>query len=136
MSSIISGTAGYPLRPSAAGSFHVHSLRVGVLLGAIAILNGIDLVYTLFAENIGMLHEMNPITAAFLQRGLYGGAACFKILTVAAGIGILWRLRHHRLTLPVCWVLLITYVWLGTVWVQWVRLITDTLEAGLNVKMF
>ena len=136
MSAITTGMA-FPLRhPTLAGKINLRSLRVGVLLAAIAILNGIDLVYTLFAQTIGMLHEMNPITAAFLQHGLYGGAVGFKILTVATGIAILWRLRHSRWALPACWGLLITYVWLGTVWVQWVRLITDSYEAGLAPPAF
>ncbi len=108
------------------------SVRVGVLLAAIAILNGIDLIYTLFAHNIGMLDEMNPVTAALFGSGFYDSAIGFKIIMVGCGLGILWKLRYSRLAIPACWVLLLTYMWLGTVWVQWVRLVNSTFEMRLS----
>jgi hypothetical protein len=108
------------------------SIRVGVMLAAIAVLNGLDLIYTLFAQKIGMLDEMNPVTGVMLRHGLYGGAICFKFAMVAGGLGILWKLRHSRLALPACWGLLTAYVLLGAVWVQWVRIINDLYEIRLS----
>jgi hypothetical protein len=132
MSANIYGKAESLSLPALTRRVDTRSVRVGVLLAAIAILNGLDLLYTLFAQNIGMLDEMNPVTAGLLGQGFYGSAISFKIIMVICGLGILWKLRYSRLALPACWGLLITYVWLGTVWVQWVRLVNNTFELRLS----
>jgi hypothetical protein len=121
--------------PALVGKVDARSLRVGVLLGAIAVLNGLDLLYTLFAQNIGMLHEMNPFTAVFLRNGLYSSLVCFKILMVLGGLSILWKMRRSRLAIPACWVLLVAYVVLGFVWVQWVWTVNNNFELRLSSAM-
>jgi len=118
--------------PTLAQRLDRRSLRVAILLLAIAILNAIDLIYSLFAQRIGMLYEMNPVIAAFLREGLLPSLVCFKILMVLCGLGILWKLRHCRLTVPACWVLLIVYAWLGVVWIQWVHTVNQTYELRLT----
>jgi hypothetical protein len=100
------------------------TLRVLVLLLAVAILNAIDLLYTLVANSIHQLHEMNPLAAVFLQQGLISSLISFKLLMVICGLGMLWKLRSSRLTLPACWVLLLAYSYLGLVWYQWVNVIS------------
>ncbi len=135
MSANMIGKADSLSLPTLTRRLDARSVRVGVLLAAIAILNGIDLIYTLFAQNIGMLDEMNPVTAGLFGSGFYGSAIGFKIVMVVCGLGILWKLRYSRLAIPACWVLLITYVWLGTVWVQWVRLINSTFEMRLSSSL-
>jgi hypothetical protein len=132
MSANVCGRVEFPSLPALSSGASTRSVRVGVLLAAIAILNGLDLLYTLFAQNIGMLDEMNPLTARLLGQGFYGSAIGFKIVMVVCGLGILWKLRYNRLALPACWVLLLAYVWLGTVWVQWVRLINASFEIRLS----
>ena len=108
------------------------SLRVAILLAAIAILNALDLIYTLFAYRIGMLNEVNPLTEVFLQAGLLPSFICFKILMVFCGLGILWKMRYSRLTIPACWVLLLAYSWLGLIWCEWVRTIIRIFEDRLS----
>jgi len=105
-------------------------MRVALMLSAVAILNAIDLVYTLFAQRIGMLDEMNPLTAVYLQTGLMPSFICFKVLMVMCGLGIIWKTRHSRLAVPACWVLFIAYAWLGTVWVEWVKTVIHLYEAA------
>lgn len=110
------------------------SLRVAVLLTAIAILNALDLTYTIFANHIGLLNEINPLTAVFLQAGLLPSFICFKILMVFCGLGILWKMRYSRLTIPACWVLLIAYSWLGIVWCEWVHMVIRIFECRLSTS--
>ncbi len=121
-----------PRLPQRATTFDRQSLYVAVLLMAVAILNVIDLVYTLFAHRIGMLNEMNPVTAAFIESGRVNGLICFKIIMVGGGLGMLWKLRRCRLTIPACWVLVIAYVWLGVVWIQWVQTVNQVFEVRLT----
>jgi hypothetical protein len=118
--------------PALAKRLDLKSLRVAVLLLAVAILNVLDLLLTIFAHSINQLNEVNPFTGVFLQAGLFPSFICFKILMVFCGVGILWKMRFSRLTIPACWVLLISYAWLGLVWIQWVRTINQTYEFRLT----
>ena len=121
-----------PHSPALAQRLNVRSLRVAVLLLAVAILNALDLLYTLFAQRIGWLNEANPFTAVFLQYGLFPSFVCFKILMVVCGLGILWKMRASRLALPACWIIFLTYAWLGLIWIQWVRTVSTTYEIRLS----
>ena len=121
-----------PPPPALAHRLNLHALRVAVLLLAVAILNALDLLYTLFAQRIDQLYELNPITAAFLNAGLFPSFICFKILMVLCGLGILWKMRASRLTLPACWILFFAYAWLGLIWIQWVSTINTTYELRLS----
>jgi hypothetical protein len=109
----------------------VRSWRVALLLVALAILNAFDLAYSLFAERISQLHEMNPLMAPLLDQGPLAFAA-IKILLVLCGLSLLWKLRYCRLTIPACWVLFIAYVSLSVVWVQWVHMVNAAFEVRLS----
>jgi hypothetical protein len=111
--------------------FDVQSLRVALMLLALAILNGFDLAYSLFAERISQLNEMNPVMAALLGQGPALFAA-FKIIMVCSGLGLLWKLRYCRLTIPACWLLFAAYVSLSVIWVQWVHTVSSTFEVRLS----
>jgi hypothetical protein len=107
------------------------SWRVALMLLALAILNGVDLAYSLFADRINQLNELNPVMAALLGVGP-GPFVAFKILMVICGLSLLWKFRYCRLTIPACWVLFVAYVSLGIVWVQWVQTISGAYEIRLS----
>lgn len=73
------------------------SRRVLLLLAAVWIINGFDLVFTLLAERDGILHEQNPIARALLPHGELV-VALFKVSLVAGASVLLWRCRAHRCT--------------------------------------
>ena len=109
------------------------TLRVAVLLAAVCILNGLDLVFTLFADRIDMgkdalFVELNPVADAFLRTGLIPSLICFKILMVLCGLGLLWKLRYSRLAVPACWLLLAAYICLSVRWYEWVSDVNKDLE--------
>ena len=118
--SALSGNILFAPVPKLSRRWDARSMRVALMIGAVAILNVIDLVFTLFAQRIGMLNEMNPLTEVFLREGLMPSFICFKVLMVVCGLGIIWKTRHSRLALPACWVLFVAYVWRGVVWCEWV----------------
>ena len=113
------------------------AFRVGLLITAVAILNLIDLMYTVFADGVDrathleMFHEMNPLAAVFLQLGLLRSLICFKILMVGCGLGLLWKVRQSRWAVPACWILLAAYVLLGGMWWAWVSDLNQTMEFRL-----
>jgi hypothetical protein len=119
-----------PTGPAGYG-FGWRDFRVAVLLAGVIILNFTDLLYTLFADRIGMLDEMNPIAAVFLQTGLRPSLICFKLLMILCGAGMLWKLRHSRWAIPACWVLVIAYSGLSVLWYIWVRDVTISLEVPM-----
>jgi hypothetical protein len=110
------------------------SMRVGLLLVGLALLNGVDLVYSVFAQQIHQLYEVNPLIAPLLRHGEggLGLVIAMKVVLVAMGLAVLWRLRHNWLTLPACWVLMIAYGSLGVVWMAWARTISSTMELQLS----
>jgi hypothetical protein len=122
MSAISSGIPLLDPRLSAPRDFR--ALRIGVLLLAVAILNAVDLAFTLFADRVSMLNEINPIAATFLQAGLTPSLVCFKILMVTCGLGMIWRLRLSRLAIPACWILFLAYTALAIIWYIWIRDVT------------
>jgi hypothetical protein len=103
-------------------------VRIAVLLIAVSILNAVDLVYTLFANRIGMLHELNPLADAFLQTGLIVSLISFKILMMICGLGLLWKVRECKLVIPACWLLFIVYASLGFLWYVWVSNVNHNME--------
>jgi Domain of unknown function (DUF5658) len=114
-------------RPRLAWQANRRSFRIGFLIAAVAILNGIDLVYTVFADHLArtnhsdLFHEDNPIANTFLQLGLVPSLICFKILMVFCGLGLLWKVRRSRWAVPACWLLLAAYVILSIMWCEWVK---------------
>ena len=118
-------------RPTLTPRLDFRALRVGVLLTAVCILNGVDLVYTLFANRIGMLHEMNPLADAFIQTGLTPSLICFKLLMMICGLGLLWKVRENKLVIPACWLLFVTYVGLSVLWYLWVSSVNHDMEVRI-----
>ena len=73
------------------------SRRVFLLLIAVWIINGFDLVLTLLAEHDGILHEQNPIARALLDHSALA-VALFKVGLVGVATCLLWRCRAYRCT--------------------------------------
>ena len=71
---------------------------LGWLLFALWVLNVMDLTLTSQAISSGMATESNRVMAYFLHAGPLQ-AALFKLGVVSAGVGVLWLLRRHRVTL-------------------------------------
>ena len=90
-----------------------------LLLVLVAILNGVDLVYTLFAHRLGMLNEMNPLAATFLREGLEPSLVSFKLLMILAGGYLLWRSRRSLWSVAGCWILVLAYGGLSVTWYRW-----------------
>ncbi len=108
-------------------------MRVAVLLGLIAVLNFIDLSYTLLAQRVGLLREMNPIAANFLNLGLEPSLICYKVLTLLVGSAILWKVRRSAWAPRACWLLIVVYVWLSIVWCVWTRDFSTVVENDVRV---
>lgn len=133
---LVSGGHAPPLSPRLAQPpRHSHALRVLLLLLALAMLNGVDLLYTVAANHIQpqLFDEMNPLAELFLRQGMIRSLIGFKVLLALGGLGMLWKLRSSRLTLPACWGLLFAYAYLGVIWYQWVCVVNDTLEVRMSV---
>jgi hypothetical protein len=95
------------------------ALRVLALLALIGVLNLADLIYTLCASSAGLLSELNPLAAALLGKHMELDLVCLKVITVAVGCIILWRLRMCRWTLGACWLLVAIYSGLACTWIAW-----------------
>lgn len=98
-----------------------NSLRVGILLAVIGILNLLDLTYTIFAHRVGVLKEMNPIAANLLQLDVETSLVCFKLLTMLLGSFILWKARRSPWAPGACWLLVIVYTALAITWIAWMQ---------------
>jgi hypothetical protein len=104
------------------------AFHMGMLLLMLAILNAVDLAYTLFAHRIGMLEEMNPLADSFLSQGLEHILISYKMLMVLAGSTMLWRVRRSGWAVPACWLLIVAYTGLALLWYLWVRDILHVLN--------
>lgn len=116
--------------PAQPGSHKVdpQAVRILVLLGLLAVLNLIDLRYTLFAHRAGMLNELNPIAANLLHLDLEPSLVCYKMLSLLVGSWMLWRLRRSPWCAGACWLLVVIYVALTVTWFLWTRNYTETME--------
>src|SRR5436305_1007934 len=125
--------------PRLSGRVDRRSIRIAVLMVAVAVLNVVDLVYTVFANGVAgsagpdLFHEVNPLGAAFLQLGLVPSLVCFKILMVGCGLGLLWKVRRSRWVVPACWLLLAVYVGLSVMWWMWVSDASQAMEMRLTL---
>ena len=133
----LSGPRGGPV-PRLAHPQGLRALRVGMLLAAVAILNTVDLVYTLFADRIGReqgaaFQELNPIAESFLRADLRPSLICYKVLMLMCGMGLIWKLRGSRLAVPACWILMIAYSVLSIMWYMWVQDVTAVYEIHLSM---
>src|SRR5882672_1251507 len=91
-------------------------VRVFLLLAAVWLLNGFDLLFTILADKLGCFIELNPLAAALLDDGDYAGIILFKIALVGGGTFILWHLRRHRLAEMSTWLVAFLYVGLAFRW--------------------
>ena len=122
-----------PLLPDLAALAHqpklarlnAQSVRIAILLLIIAALNFVDLRYTLFAQQVGLLGEVNPIAANFLAQGLVPSLIGYKVLCTLVASMLLWRARASRWTPAVCWMLVALYVVLGIMWFCWTRTLAE-----------
>jgi hypothetical protein len=112
-------------------TLHANSLRTASLLLLLALLNAVDLAYTLFAHNIGWLTEMNPLAESFLSQNLLPSLIAFKVLMVVAGSAMLWRLRRCAWAPAACWIVVTAYVSLAVLWYLWVREVTWSYETRI-----
>ncbi len=101
------------------------AIRVGTLLSVVLLLNIMDVAYTVFANRIGMLNEMNPIAESFLKADLLPSLLCFKALMLISGLGMIWKSRRSRLALPACWTLVTAYAALGVIWYLWAQTVAS-----------
>ncbi|HUO09086.1 MAG TPA: DUF5658 family protein [Phycisphaerae bacterium] len=108
-----------------------NGVRIATLLVVLGMLNGIDLAYTLFAHQIGMLQELNPLAAAYLTAGLMPSFVAYKLLMFLAGAVMLWRVRKSAWAGPACWLLVAVYAGLGVLWYEWVREVLRMYETHL-----
>jgi hypothetical protein len=124
--------------PQLARQWDSRTLRIAVLIWAVAFLNVIDLVYTVFANHLSttsqheLFREGNPLAAVFLNLGLIPSLICFKILMVSCGLGLLWKVRRSLWAVPACWVLVATYMGLAVMWCMWMRDATAAMEIVLT----
>lgn len=109
-------------------------IRIIGLLALVAILSATDLWFTLFANSLGFLNEMNPIAATYLSSGLEPSLICYKILMILAGSTMLWRVRHSRWALPAAWTLLATHIALAMIWYVWAQDVISTFEIMLSPR--
>ena len=123
-----------PALPALLRNMPANGIRIALLLGVLALLNGIDLDYTLFAYRIGMLDEMNPLAAAYLAAGLKPSFIAYKLLMFLAGSVMLWRVRKSVWAAPACWMLVGVYVALGVLWYEWAREVTQMYEVRLTLS--
>lgn len=120
-----------PRLPAAGRAGHYDPLRIMVLLALLVLLNLADLVFTLTADSVGLLHEVNPL-AALLFRGHLGlDVIVFKLTAVSFGAAVLWRFRHNRWTPAACWLLVAVYLALAVTWVAWAHSFDDV----MNMRM-
>jgi len=120
-------------RPALARRMDGRAVRVAVLLAIIAILNCLDLSYTLLAHRAGLLRELNPIAANFLNMGLEPSLICYKFLTLLVGSSILWKVRRSSWAPGACWLLVIVYVWLSIVWCAWTNDFSAAIDNDVRV---
>jgi hypothetical protein len=104
------------------------SLRVAMLLVVIALLNCIDLVYTIFAHRQGLLMELNPIAANMFSMDAESSVICFKAMTVLLGSLIMWRLRYTPWVTGACWLVIAVYAGLAVRWWIWAGDFVDLMK--------
>jgi hypothetical protein len=69
--------------------------------GLIVLLGLFDLVCTLMAIHTGMFRELNPVASQFTSSPLT--VVIFKLAAMAAGVGLLWRLRQYSGAQTAAW---------------------------------
>ncbi len=85
------------------------------LLGLLAALNLIDLLFTTVGHQAGMIIELNPVGRSLLNNPLL--LTVFKLAFAGAGIVVLAKLRQRRAAEVASWWLCLTYTVLMLRWV-------------------
>jgi hypothetical protein len=93
----------------------LRSRRIWVLMVAVWVMNGFDLLFTLLALSEGLLVEDNPLAGKVLLLGP-GAVVMYKAGLVAIGSAILLHYRTRRLTEVAVWVCALAYVWVSLRW--------------------
>lgn len=108
---ITSGNLPHPL-----GAFFPRSTRVTILLVAVVLMSLADLDMTLsYTRSVGMA-ESNPIARLVIGTQSVSAVVCFKVLTSAVGVGVLFWLRRWRSAELGAWILLGVMAWLMVRW--------------------
>lgn len=89
--------------------------RVVCIVAGIWILNAFDLVLTLLAHDLGVLHEENPLALGFLLHGT-PSIMLFKIGLVLLGSYPLLRFRTTRISELGALVVMVVYAFLAIRW--------------------
>ncbi|MCG3136273.1 MAG: hypothetical protein HJJLKODD_00099 [Phycisphaerae bacterium] len=105
--------------------------RIWVLMSAIWLMNGFDLIMTLSAHQQGLLVESNPVAHAILPHGPVA-LGIFKVALVLAGSLIFLNYRRHPLVEYLSWFLVVVYLGVSFRWVACYNLydIIMSLEQG------
>lgn len=93
-------------------------VRIALLLLAVWLMNGFDLLFTILAAQLGSFIELNPVAATFINGQNYAALGTYKAALVVIGTCLLWRCRYHRLSELGCWMLFFLYS--GLAW-RWLR---------------
>jgi hypothetical protein len=94
------------------------SRRLGVLIPAIIIMGLADLLCTLsYMTTVGMI-ELNPLARLIAQEGGAPNLAAFKVCTIAACCGILFRLRRTRQAEIAAWLCVLV---MAVLMIHWMR---------------
>ncbi len=96
------------------------AFRVLLLLGVVVTLGLCDLVWTYFQSARGNFHELNTLAAAALGRGP-GVMAAYKLMLLALGAGVLYRLREHWQAEAALWLLAAFHVGLVAWWLAYLE---------------
>ena len=114
------GTAG-PL-PEAWRRMFSRPRRVLAMLIVLWLLNICDLLFTLWAHELGGFLEVNPVAQNFMATGLLNNLVAYKLTLCLAGSLLLFRVRHHPLSEVGCLAGLGIYGYVSWLWLayyQW-----------------
>ncbi|MFK7790109.1 MAG: DUF5658 family protein [Phycisphaeraceae bacterium] len=92
---------------------------VFVLIGLLVLLNGLDLTFTLIAQQTGEFAELSPIGDSLISKPILLGL--YKVAAVGLGVGLLLYLRRRRAAEVAAWWMCALYV---LVLVRWVAVNT------------
>jgi hypothetical protein len=93
--------------------------RIGQLLGAICLMSGSDLLFTLWAHRFTAFHELNPLARAMLQSGQIGSLVVFKLALTLGAAAIFWRLRDRCQAEVGLWAMAVVYLLLTMRWADY-----------------
>lgn len=97
----------------------LRSRMVLLLIGLLLLLNGLDLAFTLIAQQTGQFAELSPIGDRLITKPILLGL--YKVAAVAIGAGLLLFLRQWRAAEVTAWWMCAVYV---LVLVRWVAVNT------------